>query len=101
MKVKELSLVLDNVGNPDFGQAPDRRLPGTWRQEIAIKKDSLDQIHYFARKYIDLYELGGGNFIGKLYKEGDLIARVSYNGRIWDADTDREILIADLVRHFA
>ncbi len=37
------------------------------------------------QQYIDAYELGGGNWTGGLVRDndGNVIAKVSYNGRVW------------------
>ena len=36
------------------------------------------------REFIDEHDLGGGNWSGgEVYEEGTLVARVSYNGRVW------------------
>lgn len=77
------SVKLSNVGNPDYGQYPDRPLPETvcgW-----ARVDTLKEAVTLCRLYMEFYDLGGGNWNGGLIQDanGLIVGRVSYNGRVW------------------
>jgi len=73
-------IILRSVGNPDLGQDPYQPMSPT--EEIMV--DTLQQAAEAARAYIDRYHLGGGNFPSPhVFKGGQVVARISYNGRIW------------------
>ena len=73
-------ITLRSVGNPDFGQDPYQSMSPT--EEIMV--DTLQQAADAARAYIVRHDLGGGNFLTPLVFKGDqVVARISYNGRIW------------------
>lgn len=65
------------------------------------KKDveigSFAEASKVCREFIKEYELGGGNWTGGtvISDKGEIIARVSYNGRVWDND-GREINISGM-----
>jgi hypothetical protein len=78
-----MQVLLANRGNPDFGQTPCRRLPGT---PADTKVEIIDYADASAkcRAYIEDHELGGGNWTGGDIFDGQaIIAHVSYNGRVW------------------
>jgi hypothetical protein len=76
------TVVLDNRGNPDFGQDPNRRLPDTCRRVVRCK--SLEEAATQCQDYITYYQLGGGNWTGGSVRQGNKkVARISYNGRVW------------------
>lgn len=80
-KEKKYFYILQGVGNPDFQQYAD----------VAPKKvgkDTIKNIKEIVLKYIEDWNLGSGNFVGKI--EGDLY--ISYNGRIWDKN-DKEVVL--------
>lgn len=83
---------LASVGNPDFCQDPTRPLSPT------IEKEAVDfaEAVAFCRAYIGEFNLGGGNWTGgQVYRGGHQVARISYNGRVWDMD-DSEIVITEV-----
>lgn len=89
---------LASVGNPDFGQDCSRSLPGVPRRTIRVA--SLADASQVCLAYIAHYELGGGNWIGgevkKAGKGGEVVARISYNGRAWEPGEwpTKEIMLA-------
>lgn len=90
-----LTLVLDNQGNPDHDQDPTRRLPGVPRREIRVR--TLEEASAQVRSYIREFNLGGGNCAEfKVLHQGEPVASVSYNGRIWDPSGKRPLSDADL-----
>ena len=73
-------IILRSVGNPDFGQDPYQPMSPT--EEIMV--DTLQQAAVAVRAYIERHDLGSGNFPTPLVFKGDqVVARISYNGRIW------------------
>jgi hypothetical protein len=77
-----MNFVLRSVGNPDFGQDPDRPLPGV----PVIKKQvsTLANASKACRDYIGKYGLGGGNWPEtKIFEGTKEIGRISYNGIVW------------------
>jgi len=68
-----------SVGNPDFGQYA----PVSNRESHAC--DSLQEAAALARRYIEFWNLGGGNWPKTVVKQGKrTVATISYNGRLWD-----------------
>lgn len=88
------SLFLRAVPNLDF--APETHqatvdVPGRW-----ILVDSLADARKKALDFIRAWGLGGGNWVGgEIARDGKVFARVSFNGRIWDTATEREITLSD------
>jgi hypothetical protein len=80
------STVLTSVGNPDYGQS------GPQSNRKAVTASSLDALSRLVRAYILEWDLGGGNWTEpKVLRNGTLVGRISYNGRIW-ADNGTEVL---------
>ena len=79
-------VVLENYGNIDYGQNPNRPLPQT--KNALIMCTSLGEASKLCLDYINKYDLGSGNWGGNAGIVLDLnnkqVARISYNGRIWD-----------------
>ena len=78
------SVLLSSVGNPDFGENPERALPGTPSHRVGV--DTIAEAAERCTRYIGKYGLGGGNWAGgEVIDEtnGSLCARISYNGRCW------------------
>lgn len=90
-KDKKLTVKLSSCGNPDFrGQESSDILSPAQIGTIA----SLEAASIMCRAYIEGWDLGGGNWTGgQIFENGKQIAKVSYNGRIWDMD-DNEISIS-------
>ena len=84
IKPFRLHVTLRSVGNPDFGQDPDRPLYGVPTRKQAV--GSLAEASALCKSYIHTFDLGGGNWAGgKVYlPNGHQVAEVSYNGRIWE-----------------
>ncbi|WP_114947642.1 hypothetical protein [Microvirga calopogonii] len=76
------TVILDNCGNPDRGQDPSRRLPGTVRKAVPV--EDFAAASKACRDYIEENDLGGGNWTGGAIREnGQLVGKVGYNGTIW------------------
>lgn len=90
---KGYSIFLRAVPNNDFSgksHAANVDVPGRW-----IPVDSLADARRKALDFIRAWDLGGGNWIGgEVASDGKVVVRVSYNGRVWDAATDKEIPLA-------
>ena len=88
--MQKLTVVLSNVGNIDFGQIPTRPLPRT--QDEIVTVNSLKEAREACHRYINKNRLGGGNWTGgQVYDENEKpVARISYNGRIWEWDGHTE-----------
>lgn len=72
-------MILRSVGNPDFGQYAPISEPE------AVKSATLAGMRRAAEAYIAKWDLGGGNFVDpEIRKDGKFVARISYNGRLWD-----------------
>lgn len=74
--------ILCSTGNPDHGQyaTPSPKQTATVR--------SLDAAVTACREYIEKWDLGSGNWCGeagKVFYAGELVASISYNGRILPA----------------
>lgn len=75
---------LSSVGNPDFGQNPNARKYGAEKNKF-VACESFKQASELCIQFIRDNELGGGNWSGGLITEsGKAVARVSYNGRVWE-----------------
>lgn len=73
-------LTLSSVGSPDFGQDPRRSVSPHESFEVQTLSAAADAV----RGYIARYRLGGGNLPTVMVFEGNrVVARISYNGRIW------------------
>ena len=75
---------LQSRGNPDLGQDPrDPQSPGG-TQGVADYVEASRA----CRAYIVRWALGGGNWTGgavSSIQTGEIVARVSYNGRVWSS----------------
>lgn len=78
-------IVLTSCGNPDFGQNPRKPMSPA----KCISANSIEECQVAARKYVDDYDLGAGNWSGgQVYQDGEYVGYVSYNGRFWDKDSE-------------
>lgn len=78
------TVLLASAGNPDFGEDPDRPVPGVPSHRVGT--DTIAEASERCRRYIGLHGLGGGNWTGGEVLDatnGALVARISYNGRCW------------------
>lgn len=78
--VGPFTVTLSCAGNPDMRQAHNLGVP-----ILQVVVNSLDDARDECRKYIGENDLGGGNWTGGQItdEQGNPIAEVSYNGRIW------------------
>jgi len=87
-------LILDSCGNIYHNQDPNKSLYGV--KPNAVKCIDFEIASNLCRKYIEKYNLGAGNWGGNvgiiLNDKQKQIARVSYNGRVWD-NNNNEIKI--------
>ena len=69
---------LRGCGNPDYAQYADVSPIAT------VKVGSLREASKTCRSYIQGWNLGGGNWAGgEVSVNGEVVAWVSYNGRVW------------------
>lgn len=87
------TVLLANRGNPDFGQDPERCIPGTPADQ-RVPAQSLSHASSLCRQYIAAHSLGGGNWAGGdvVDSAGQSIAHVAYNGRVFSAHGARHLL---------
>ena len=78
-----MKLLLASVGNPDYGQDPEKRFPGCANDQL-IEVNTLKEASITCRQYIEENELRGGNWSGgQVYQNNKLIAEIAYNGKAW------------------
>ncbi len=82
---RTLFLHLGNRGNPDKDQDHTAPLPGR-PNDFRLRVRGLGNASEEARRYIAEHDLGGGNWTGGdvTDDDGNLVAHVSYNGRVWE-----------------
>ncbi|MBE2198465.1 MAG: hypothetical protein IAE79_07620 [Anaerolinea sp.] len=79
-----MRVMMWGVGNPDFGQSPFELVAPV---EIVAVCD-FAEASAACRAYIAEHELGGGNWRGEVFDNRvDLVATVSYNGRVWSPES--------------
>jgi len=84
MKKRKLTVRLASVGNPDYGQDPDRPIYGAQPNKI-VPVASLQEASRECLRFIAHNDLGCGNWDGgQITESGRVIAHVSYNGRVWE-----------------
>lgn len=84
MKAK-YSVVLSAHGNPDHYESPYAQVAPNGVAHAA----SIDECRQIVREYIDKHDLGAGNWSGgDVYHCGEMVGRISYNGRFWDLDSE-------------
>ncbi len=104
LKMPVMTVVLKSVGNPDFDEFHGHNVLSPTRK---VKVKSYADAARICRKYIAKYDLGGGNWgryggddsdnepeSGAIFVDKKKVARVSYNGRVWDLNNE-EINITD------
>lgn len=73
------TVTLKAMPNPDFDQYGDIGVPASRALVQTLRAASK-----LCRDYIAAWNLGGGNWAGgQVYRDGDQIAQISYNGRVW------------------
>lgn len=81
---KKYLIELKSCGNPDHGQDPDKIVSPS----RLIDFDIIEEARKIQGDYITEYNLGGGNYCGgNITHKGKIIARMSYNGRVWGSTT--------------
>lgn len=92
----DFKVKLASVGNPDRNQHPFQGLIGVPFRVMAVK--TLREACFVCRCYIEEHGLGGGNWSGGEVSVGDeIVARVSYNGRVWQAiEMEQETHVSEL-----
>ncbi len=82
-----MKVFLANRGNIDFGQDPTKKIYGT-KSDFYVTIKDFSEASSLCRDYIDKYDIGGGAWVGGaiIDEEEQLIAYVSYNGRVWDKE---------------
>jgi hypothetical protein len=83
LKPAKMRVTLSSAGNPDHGQ---------YFGENVLSPTLLVEVKDFAeasavcRAYITQHNLGAGNWAGGTIHQGKrVVAKLSYNGRIWPA----------------
>ena len=80
-----LTVELAHAANPDIGSPWN----GYWdgepgENDMVVAVASLADASAACRKFIDEHGLGSGNWTGgTVRKNGQVVARISYNGRAW------------------
>jgi hypothetical protein len=75
-------VVLDHGPNPDIRGGYWGPAPGEGKTSVPVK--TFAEASRACRRYIEENGLGGGNWSGgQVYCGRKLVARVSYNGRVW------------------
>ena len=83
-----MKVLLASVGNPDFRQDPNKQLYGCERNKW-VQVNSFKEASEAVKCFIDRNSLGGGNWSGgDIIENGEVIAYVSYNGRVWEVTED-------------
>lgn len=81
-----MDVILSHDANPDI-PGGYWSFPGDDGRPKAVAVTSLEEASRVCRTYIEDNELGGGNWTGgDVVDEGNKIASISYNGRIWLPD---------------
>ncbi|AOG03400.1 hypothetical protein [Bosea sp. RAC05] len=77
------TVTLSSVGNPTYAQDPDRPLPGVANMRKPVV--NFIEASRVCRKYIDDNDLSSRNWSGGDVhdRSGALVAKVSYNGKVW------------------
>lgn len=73
------------IPNPDFGGGSYEAVVEIPRRWVRVR--SLAEASERVRSFITEFNLGSGNWIGgQVRQSGRSVARISYNGRIWQTD---------------
>lgn len=79
-------VTLESVINPDHNFEYNRAIP---KQSVEVS--SLEEAQKVCRDFIIETDIGGGNWSGgEVWEDGVMIAYISYNCRVWTAETDRQ-----------
>lgn len=73
-------------GNPDRNQ-------GDWQETHTLSAPTINDLRKSVLAFQGDNDIGGGNWgEATLTKDGKVVGRMSYNGRLWDGD-DKEIIL--------
>ena len=75
------------VGNPDFRQDPTKPLYGAKDLNTCVTAATAPRV---LGEWISRYDIGGGNLSDAILYDletGDEVGRMSYNGRVWPANS--------------
>lgn len=81
-----MNVIIKHAPNPDIKNG------GYWDgkpdiNNVAVMVRSYAEASNVCRAFIEKTGLGGGNWIGgQIFNGGKRVARVSFNGRIWNND---------------
>ena len=93
---QKLWVCLDSSENPSviFQGSRNAKIAETYKniETVYYEISNLSEASEICRKYISYFNLGSGNFSGGrvLDDNNNFIARVSYNGRIWNSENHKE-----------
>jgi len=82
-----MMVLLASCGNPDYRQNPLEELYGSEPNHVKLVS-SLKEASEECMRFIKDNDLGSGNWMGGevVDDSGHVVARVSYNGRVWDKE---------------
>ena len=81
------TLTLSHRPNPDFANGGYPVLPNTSGKPETHEVETIEQARKLCETYRDMNALGGGNWSGGQIHDGagELVGRIAYNGRYFDA----------------
>lgn len=86
-----LTVTLYSHANPDL----DQTQPPS--PTVTVTGATIDHVVTACADYIGQYDLGGGNWPEPIiYRDGQPVARISYNGRLWHPTTEKAMSPNDL-----
>ena len=87
-----IEVVLSAHGNPDHGENPYSNVA----HNAICYADSIEECQQIVSRYIEKNDLGSGNWTGgAVYKDGEQIGYISYNGRYWPKGSEYYKELAD------
>lgn len=93
LEKKKLWVFLGSIENPSaiFQGSRNIKIEETNKnvETVFYEVTSLEEATNVCRKYITHFNLGSGNWLGGkvIDDNNNFVARISYNGRIWDSET--------------
>lgn len=83
-------VTLSACGNIDHNENPYNNIVnGTRIDGKVVEANSIKECQKIVREYIERNLLGGGNWTGgKVFKDGEQVGYISYNGRYWDKGSE-------------
>lgn len=83
-------VTLSACGNIDHGENPYINVVNGARIKAnRVACESIEECQKAVCKYIDDNLLGGGNWTGgRVFKDGEQVGYISYNGRYWDKESE-------------